>query len=101
MLLAHPAVRPPGRPIMAVGNDDGFAPPRPAVDEWGIYDPQQAGLEALYSRLETLRRIANTPVDRAFVARAREVLTTPLDGQAIAASMREAARRIVNGRHDV
>jgi hypothetical protein len=26
--------------------------PRPAVDEWGIYDPSQAGLEALFEKLE-------------------------------------------------
>jgi hypothetical protein len=25
--------------------------PRPTVDEWGVYDPQQAGLAALYTRL--------------------------------------------------
>ena len=27
------------------------APPRPTVDEWGVYDPQQAGLAALFTRL--------------------------------------------------
>ena len=26
---------------------------RPTVDEWGVYDPQQAGLAALYTRLTT------------------------------------------------
>jgi hypothetical protein len=25
----------------------------PAHDEWGVYDPQQAGLAALYARLDT------------------------------------------------
>ncbi len=25
---------------------------RPAKDEWGVYDPQQAGLAALYARLD-------------------------------------------------
>jgi hypothetical protein len=25
---------------------------RPAVDEWGIYDPSQAGLAALFDKLE-------------------------------------------------
>jgi hypothetical protein len=29
------------------------AAPRPPVDEWGVYDPQQAGLAALYTRLTT------------------------------------------------
>ena len=24
---------------------------RPTVDEWGVYDPQQAGLAALYTKL--------------------------------------------------
>ena len=31
---------------------------RPAVDEWGIYDPSQAGLEALVQRLDTTRGTA-------------------------------------------
>jgi hypothetical protein len=26
---------------------------RPAKDEWGVYDPQQAGLAALFARLDT------------------------------------------------
>jgi hypothetical protein len=26
--------------------------PRPARDEWGVYDPEQAGLAALYARLD-------------------------------------------------
>ena len=26
---------------------------RPTVDEWGVYDPQQAGLAALFTRLST------------------------------------------------
>ena len=25
---------------------------RPAKDEWGVYDPQQAGLSALFARLD-------------------------------------------------
>jgi hypothetical protein len=27
------------------------ATPRPTVDEWGVYDPQQAGLAALFTKL--------------------------------------------------
>ena len=27
-------------------------PVRPARDEWGVYDPQQAGLAALFARLD-------------------------------------------------
>ena len=34
---------------------------RPAVDEWGIYDPSQAGLEALYERVEARRRAGVVP----------------------------------------
>ena len=26
---------------------------RPAKDEWGVYDPQQAGLSALFARLDS------------------------------------------------
>ena len=31
---------------------------RPTVDEWGLYDPERAGLSALYARLSTSRRPA-------------------------------------------
>ena len=34
---------------------------RPTVDEWGVYDPQQAGLAALYTRLTTVP--GNTPAE--------------------------------------
>jgi len=33
---------------------------RPAKDEWGVYDPQQAGLAALYARLDTKDKPAPT-----------------------------------------
>jgi len=36
---------------MATGTNR--SPARPAKDEWGVYDPQQAGLAALYARLDT------------------------------------------------
>ena len=29
------------------------APARPARDEWGMYDPDQAGLTALFARLDS------------------------------------------------
>ena len=32
---------------------------RPAKDEWGVYDPQQAGLAALFARLDA--RDTNAP----------------------------------------
>lgn len=35
---------------------------RPPVDEWGIYDPEQAGLAALIHRLDDRRQAAATPV---------------------------------------
>jgi hypothetical protein len=34
---------------------------RPAHDEWGVYDPQQAGLAALYARLDTKDTKAAAP----------------------------------------
>ena len=49
--------------------------PRPAVDEWGIYDPDQAGLAAVLERIEARRRATATP---------------PHDAEALASSMREA-----------
>ena len=36
---------------MAIPNNRSLA--RPAKDEWGVYDPQQAGLAALFQRLDT------------------------------------------------
>ena len=35
---------------MAIPNSRAIA--RPAKDEWGVYDPQQAGLAALFARLD-------------------------------------------------
>lgn len=29
------------------------SPVRPAHDEWGVYDPEQAGLSALFARLDS------------------------------------------------
>ena len=37
--------------IMAIPTNRSLA--RPAKDEWGVYDPQQAGLAALFARLDT------------------------------------------------
>lgn len=36
---------------------------RPAKDEWGVYDPQQAGLSALFARLDAkdLKTAVTTP----------------------------------------
>ncbi|HEX6163807.1 MAG TPA: hypothetical protein VFZ31_10595 [Vicinamibacterales bacterium] len=38
---------------MATSNNRSLA--RPAKDEWGVYDPQQAGLAALFQRLDTTK----------------------------------------------
>jgi hypothetical protein len=38
---------------------------RPTVDEWGVYDPQQAGLAALYSRLTTTPAAPAEPAEPA------------------------------------
>lgn len=43
---------------MASPTDKPTVPTRPAVDEWGMYDPLQAGLAALFARLESGRRPA-------------------------------------------
>jgi hypothetical protein len=34
---------------------------RPPKDEWGVYDPQQAGLAALYARLDARDKHAAAP----------------------------------------
>jgi hypothetical protein len=39
---------------------------RPAKDEWGVYDPQQAGLTAVFARLDLkdLKAAVKTPAAR-------------------------------------
>ena len=45
---------------MAIPNSQALAR-RPARDEWGVYDPQQAGLEALFARLDAKALAAAAP----------------------------------------
>jgi hypothetical protein len=40
-------------------------PARPAMDEWGVYDPQQAGLAALFARLDRPTKAAVSDSARA------------------------------------
>jgi len=35
-----------------MANTNTQAPVRPAKDEWGVYDPEQAGLAALFARID-------------------------------------------------
>lgn len=44
---------------------------RPAVDEWGVYDPQQAGLAALFARLDA-KKTGEPPDARLQLAGAAE-----------------------------
>jgi hypothetical protein len=44
---------------MAINNPRSLA--RPAKDEWGVYDPQQAGLAALFARLDSKDAKAPAP----------------------------------------
>ncbi len=37
---------------MAITNTQ--PPVRPAKDEWGVYDPEQAGFDALFARIDAL-----------------------------------------------
>ncbi len=41
----------PGLPLKIMSMIPPRSPVRPARDEWGVYDPQQAGLAALFARL--------------------------------------------------
>jgi hypothetical protein len=42
---------------MAITNSRSLG--RPAKDEWGVYDPQQAGLAALFARLDAKDKSAS------------------------------------------
>jgi hypothetical protein len=49
---------------------------RPAKDEWGVYDPQQAGLAALYARLD-IKDNSNVPVMPAVTAIPEQKIEAP------------------------
>ena len=50
---------------------------RPAKDEWGVYDPEQAGLAALYARLDKKdAKPASKPAEQKNEAPAKPVLKT-------------------------
>jgi hypothetical protein len=40
------------------------APTRPAHDEWGVYDPEQAGLSALFAKLDSNEKRVDSPADK-------------------------------------
>ena len=44
---------------------------RPAKDEWGVYDPQQAGLAALFAKLDTKEITHVSPASRLSMAAAK------------------------------
>ena len=48
---------------MAINNTQ--PPARPAMDEWGVYDPEQAGLAALFARIDARVKPAATDSQRA------------------------------------
>ena len=54
---------------------------RPAKDEWGVYDPQQAGLAALFARLDTKDTKTAPAVKAADKVAAMPLRPTPRDGQ--------------------
>ncbi|MGE0363608.1 MAG: hypothetical protein AB7R67_23045 [Vicinamibacterales bacterium] len=68
-----------------------LAPPASPTDEWGIYDPAKAGMEALYSRLgRPVLRAADEP-DRRRRRRSSFRAERPADGVGMA--IQEARRR--------
>jgi hypothetical protein len=48
--------------LMAIPTNRSLA--RPAKDEWGVYDPQQAGLAALFQRLNANDAQPSSPASR-------------------------------------
>lgn len=59
------SLRPPRTPPSPPTN-------RPPVDEWGIYDPSQAGLAALYELLDARRRTGVDPETTSLLASMEE-----------------------------
>jgi hypothetical protein len=65
---------------MAIPNSRSLV--RPAKDEWGVYDPQQAGLAALFARLDSRdgKPAADAPIKKTEIgeaAPARPTLREP------------------------
>jgi hypothetical protein len=56
---------------------------RPTVDEWGVYDPKQAGLAALHTRLadEPESRPTDASSNATDVTRARVLREDPPDAR--------------------
>jgi hypothetical protein len=52
---------------------------RPAKDEWGVYDPQQAGLAALYARLDDSKEPAKTISPMSSLSRKPAAPVTTID----------------------
>ena len=46
------------------------SPERPAHDEWGVYDPEQAGLSALFAKLDSRDSKAQDTAGDKLVAKA-------------------------------
>ena len=63
--------------IMAINNTQ--PPARPAKDEWGVYDPEQAGLAALFARIDARGKPAATDSPRASQNAAAIELLSMLD----------------------
>ncbi len=51
----------------------------PVVDEWGIYDPDRAGLAAVLQRLEARGQSAYRNDPRTLVSSVRDVQTARID----------------------
>jgi hypothetical protein len=54
-------VAPAGKIMASHQNPGGYA--QPIVDEWGIYDPDRAGLAAVFEKLDARARALTLPAD--------------------------------------
>jgi hypothetical protein len=54
-LLQHQVLLQSWKTFMAAPTDRILS--RPAKDEWGVYDPEQAGLAALFARLDSGKKV--------------------------------------------
>jgi len=71
-----------------------LAPPPSPTDEWGIYDPSKAGMEALYSRLGRPVPRAGAGADDADERRRRKrVFRASRPAEGVGMALREARRR--------